>query len=89
MLVAAGVVGVVDVLDPLHAGDQPANERGADGTDADPVTLARRALAEEQDEHEGDGRDERDDPDVAEHPRSGRGGRFVREEEGVHSINPS
>ena len=66
-LLLDGVLGIVDVVEPLDVDDQRQREAGGKGGDTDLGAAAGQALAEEQDEHEGGRRDEGDDPRVFEH----------------------
>ena len=69
---ALAALDVVDVVDPLVRGADRQHERRADRDDADFRSLARQALAEEEDQDEGDRRDERHQPRVLEEPHRTR-----------------
>ena len=63
-------LGVLDAHDPADDGATRKHERGPDRHDADLGTLARHALAEQEDHDERDRRDQRDEPRLVEeeHP---------------------
>src|SRR4029079_2709306 len=64
-------VGLVDALDPLVRRADRQHERGAHAQQAELGALHRQALAEEDDQEEGDRGDERDQPGVLEEPPGG------------------
>ncbi len=66
------LAGVVRALDPLHGGTEGEHRAAAIEAIADLGPLHRQALADEDDDEEGDARDERDQPGVLEEPPAPR-----------------
>ncbi len=89
---AALEVEVVAVVEPGGAGGQGQHEGDPDGGDAELGSLLGEALAEEQDAHEGEGRQQGDQPGVLEEPvglggdRRRTGGRFGCEHLCCHDL---